>query len=153
MARFSVKPKWLQIISQSWDVWIGFWWMKVSRALWSLVMLLMQPPKWMKPDERRWRLGIYYVPMRKNDSRDKARARWWGLCIKDGRVPVRGRVKSHIWQEEGGGSKDCSLKLPRTMTRYCAEGEQFYSWEMKLESSLDRNKTYLFTGATEWKEL
>lgn len=102
-------------------------------------MLLTQPLSgWNLWEEMRiWHL---FCGVKQNDSRGKERARRWGCAYGVG--GCQWEAEDHIWQEERGWSKDRLLALPRTMTRYCAERGRFYSWEMKLERSLDTNKMY-----------
>ena len=100
MVSFLVKPKWLQIIPQSWGVRIGFWWMKLSCKALITLEVADATSEVGGTCERRWGLDIYDALWRKMTARQGkgqrmgvVRKEWEGASLGEGKTPYLTRRK------------------------------------------------------------
>lgn len=99
MVSFLVKPKWLQIIPQSWGVRIGFWWMKLSCRVLITLDVADATSEVGGTCERRW--GLYDALRRKMTAR-QGKGQRMGVVRKECKGASLGEGKTpYLTRREG----------------------------------------------------
>lgn len=145
MVSFLVKPKWLQLIPQSWGMQIGCWWMALSHGALVTCSVAAAVSEVDGTWSRRWRLVTSARLCRKMTAGAEKGPRLWAIRReREGASEGKGR-RSYLMRTKGlksgslaGGGKDSDWIL---WGRWAILHDST-SWEMKLESSFDTSKIY-----------